>query len=189
MMDYKDDIEKCLKVLKAGGLILYPTDTIWGIGCDALDPKAVEKVFALKDRALNKSLIVLVAEQKDVLKYVSNLDPRVFDYLDKRDRPTTVIYEGVIGLSENLVREDGTAGIRIVKDPFCRNLIKRLGRPLVSTSANISGQSPPETFKQIPNVIKERVDYVVNYRQDDDEPHQASSVIKWNKDGGVTEIR
>ncbi|HEY6900205.1 MAG TPA: Sua5/YciO/YrdC/YwlC family protein, partial [Puia sp.] len=137
-MDFEKDIVNCLEVLQRGGLILYPTDTIWGIGCDATNAEAVSKVYALKQRALAKSMIVLMAEERDVLKYTSQPDLRVFDFLQTVGKPTTVIYEGAIGLADNLVNEDGTVGVRLVQDDFCRHLIKRLRKPLVSTSANIS---------------------------------------------------
>src|SRR5947209_5806868 len=123
MTDYQPDIRHCLNALSAGGLILYPTDTVWGIGCDATNESAVEKVIALKQRDARKSLIVLLAEERDVLKYTSQPDLRVFDFLKSAGRPTTVIYEGAIGLASNLVHADGTVAIRIVEDSFCRNLL------------------------------------------------------------------
>jgi L-threonylcarbamoyladenylate synthase len=120
---------------------------------------------------------------------VANPDLRVFDYLQTTEKPTTVVYEGAIGLAHNLIPDDGTIAIRLVNDPFCRHLIKRFRKPLVSTSANISGQPAPESFKDIPEEIKRTVDYIVQYRQHDDPPAQASAVVKWNKDGTITTIR
>src|SRR6202000_1689914 len=140
------DLELSLSALQAGGLILYPTDTIWGIGCDATDETAVARVYALKQRAAAKSLIVLMADERDVLKYTSQPDLRVFDYLHTVKKPTTVIYEGAIGLAANLVSDDGTVAIRLVDDLFCRHLIKRFRRPIVSTSANISGEATPAFY-------------------------------------------
>jgi L-threonylcarbamoyladenylate synthase len=186
---FEKDIEGCLKVLNEGGLILYPTDTIWGIGCDPTNAAAVEKVFALKKRSDQKAMIVLMADERDVLQYVANPDLRVFDYLNKLTRPTTVIYEGAIGLAPNLTADDATVAIRICYDIFCRHLIKRFRKPLVSTSANISGMPPAKTFAEIPKEIRKGVDYIVGYRQDDTSPSIPSSIIKWNKDGSVTVIR
>jgi L-threonylcarbamoyladenylate synthase len=178
-MDYSKDIENCLLALKSGGLILYPTDTIWGIGCDATNEEAVEKTYIAKERPSNKSLIILVADEREVLHYVANPDLRVFDYLQSTGKPTTVIYEGAIGLATNLPGEDGSIAIRITKDEFCRHLIKRFRKPIVSTSANISGQPAPANFSEISNELKKRVDYIVRYRQDEDKPIASSRIIKW----------
>ncbi len=188
-MNFEPDIEQSLIVLRAGGIILYPTDTIWGIGCDATNKDAVEKVYSLKERPDNKSLIVLLAYERDLLSYVSAPDLEVFSYLDTVQKPTTVIYEGAVGLADNVINEDGSIGIRIVKDVFCKHLIKRFGKPLVSTSANMAGKPAPLVFKEIDPVILNRVDYCVKYRQNDTSPQQPSSVVKWNKNGTVTVIR
>jgi L-threonylcarbamoyladenylate synthase len=188
-MDFDKDIEGALGALRAGGLILYPTDTVWGIGCDATDAAAVAKVYALKQREAAKSLIVLVAEEKDILNYTSQPDPRIFDYLRNAAKPTTVIYEGALGLASNLVNADGTIAIRLVDDPFCRHLIKRLRKPLVSTSANISGEPAPAFFREIDPRIKKGVDYIAEYRREDDTPREPSAVVKWNADGPPTIIR
>jgi len=187
--NFQQDIDRSLAVLQAGGLILYPTDTIWGIGCDATNPGAVSKVYGLKQRAETKSLIVLMADEKDILKYTSQPDLRIFDYLHTVSRPTTVIYEGAVGLAGNLISADGTVGIRLVEEPFCRHLIKRLRRPLVSTSANISGEPTPAFFSAIDPRVKEGVDYVVQYRQNDTTPKAPSSIVRWNRDATVTVIR
>jgi L-threonylcarbamoyladenylate synthase len=188
-MDFTTDIENSLSVLMKGGIILYPTDTIWGIGCDATNEEAVEKIYALKQRPSVKSLIILVADQREVLKYVANPDLQVFEYLETAEKPTTVIYEGAVGLAENLVNEDGSIAIRIVKEDFCRHLLKRLRKPLVSTSANISSQPPPASFKEINAEIIKGVDYVVQYRQDDAQPASSSTIIRWNQDGTVYVLR
>jgi L-threonylcarbamoyladenylate synthase len=187
--DFQQDIDHSLTVLQKGGIILYPTDTIWGIGCDATDAAAVSKVFALKQREETKSLIVLMADKKDILKYTSQPDLRIFDYLHTVTRPTTVIYEGAVGLADNLIGRDGTVAIRLVDDPFCRHLIKRLRKPLVSTSANISGAPAPQNFAVIDPRIKEGVDYIVGHRQDDTSPREPSAIVKWNRDGTVSVIR
>lgn len=178
-MNFDQDIEQCLQVLKSGGLILYPTDTVWGIGCDATNEKAVDKVYALKQRSDSKALIVLVADERDVLQYTAAPDLAVFDYLQTVEKPTTVIYEGAIGLAENLIAADGSIGIRICEETFCKHLIKRFRKPIVSTSANISGEPAPRIFSEITDEIKTGVDYVVHYRQNDTIIAAPSSVIKW----------
>lgn len=187
--DFNSDIEQCLKVLQAGGLILYPTDTIWGIGCDATNAEAVSKVFALKRRTETKSLIVLMADERDIVKYTSQPDLRIFDFLHTAQKPTTVIYEGPVGVADNLVSADGTIGIRLVNETFCKHLIKRFRKPIVSTSANLSGHPAPAFFDEIDPQIRQGVDYIVRYRQDDRSPKEPSAIVKWNKDATVTVIR
>jgi L-threonylcarbamoyladenylate synthase len=187
--DFQQDIDPSLATLQAGGLILYPTDTIWGIGCDATDAAAVEKVYALKQRAETKSLIILMADKKDILKYTSQPDLRIFDFLDTVKKPTTVIYEGAMGLASNCIGADGTVAIRLVDDPFCRHLIKRLRKPIVSTSANISGKPAPANFQDIDEKIKAGVDYIVHHRQDDTTEHAPSAIVRWNRDATITIIR
>ena len=188
-MDFEEDIQACLSTLKTGGIILYPTDTVWGIGCDATNAKAVERIFQLKKRPDEKAMIVLVAEERDVLKYVANTDLRVFDYLKQNSRPVTVVYEGALGFADNLVGKDGSIAIRICKDSFCKHLIKRFRKPIVSTSANISGQPAASFFSDIDVEVKDAVDYTVKYRQDDKTILMPSSVVKWNKDATVTILR
>ena len=184
-MNFENDILKCLEALQNGGLILYPTDTIWGIGCDATNATGVERIYALKKRPDEKSMIVLVADERDVLRYVAKPDLQVFDYLHSVKRPTTVIYDGAVRLANNLINPDGTIAIRICEDQFCKHLIKRFRKPIVSTSANISGQSFPRTFSEISNEIKLGVDYVVNYRQDDKTISQPSALIRWENDKAI----
>jgi L-threonylcarbamoyladenylate synthase len=186
MIDFQHDIEQCLAVLKNGGLILYPTDTIWGIGCDATNPAAVEKVFSLKQRPDEKALIVLVADERDVLQHVASPDLSLFDYLQQQPKPTTVIYNGAIGLADNLIAKDGSVAIRICNEAFCKHLVKRFRKPIVSTSANISGQPSPKIFTHISEEIKNGVDYIVKYRQEDETVAEPSSIIKW--DNGKLEI-
>ncbi|MEP7143085.1 MAG: L-threonylcarbamoyladenylate synthase [Ferruginibacter sp.] len=189
MVPFANDIEQCLLVLSGGGLILYPTDTIWGIGCDATNAEAVDKIYALKKRSANKNMIILLADEKDILTYVTQPDLQIFDFIKGISKPVTVIYDGATGLADNLVNEDGTIGIRIVNDPFCRHLVKRFRKPLVSTSANISGYPPPAVFTDIDIAIKNGVDYIVQHRQDDLYTALPSSVIRWNKNGIPTIIR
>lgn len=178
--NFESDILACLTVLNNGGLILYPTDTVWGIGCDATNTEAVQKVFELKQRADNKALIVLVTEEQDILKYVAAPDLEVFDYLATTTKPTTVIYQGAIGFAAQLTGQDGSVGIRICKESFCRQLIKRFKKPIVSTSANISGQPTPSQYSTIDAKIVKGVDYVVKWRQNEQKEAQPSSVIRWN---------
>ena len=179
MPDFTNDIEQCLTVLHSGGIILYPTDTIWGLGCDATNEAAVDKIMALKQRPQNKSFVVLAASERDVLQYVAAPDLSVFDYLQQAEKPTTVIYDNALGFAENVLADDGSVAIRICNDEFCRHLIKRFRKPIVSTSANISGEPSPALFGEISSVIKEGVDYVVQWRQDDMVRAQPSAIVKW----------
>lgn len=176
---FKNDVEKCLQVLQNGGTILYPTDTIWGIGCDATNETAVQKIFEIKQRPQHKSFVILVADEKDIIQYTASPDLSVFDYLETTTKPTTVIYEHAIALAENVCNDDGSVAIRICSDAFCRHLIKRLRKPIVSTSANISGEPSPKTFSEISSHVANAVDYVVQYRQNEQAQHQASAIIKW----------
>ena len=150
----EQDIQSALQTLRYGGIILYPTDTIWGIGCDATNEVAVQKIYELKQRPDHKSMIVLLAAERDLLQYIAAPDMEVFNYLDSVTKPTTIIYEGALGLADNLLGADGSVGIRVVKDEFCKHLIKRLGKPIVSTSANLSGKPAPRFYSEIDPVIK-----------------------------------
>lgn len=177
--DIVNDLQHCLSVLQDGGLILYPTDTIWGIGCDATNEAAVKKIYQLKKRQDSKALIVLVADPKDILRHTSQPDLSVIDHLQTKQKPTTVIYEGAIGLANNLVAADGSVAIRITADHFCRHLIKRFRKPVVSTSANVSGEGSPSNFSEIDDLIRKGVDYIVQHRQQEKQAAQPSIVIKW----------
>lgn len=188
MIDFEKDIEASLKILHEGGLILYPTDTVWGIGCDATNEMAVQRIYALKKRADTKAMIVLLADEREVLQYVASPDLAVFDYLEKTEKPTTVIYEGAIGFAANLSGADGSIAIRICNEKFCKHLIKRFRKPIVSTSANLSGEPVAQQFDEITAVIKEGVDYIVQYRRDDTTRALPSSVIRW-KNGNVQLLR
>jgi L-threonylcarbamoyladenylate synthase len=187
-MQFEKDIEHCLEVLKNGGTILYPTDTIWGIGCDATNANAAEKIIALKQRPAQKSFVILIADEREVLKYAAGPDLSVFDYLSTTQKPTTVIYDHALGLAENALAEDGSVAIRICRDEFCKHLIKRFRKPIVSTSANISGKLAPASFKDIDEAIINSVDYVVKYRQNEISNAVPSSIIKW-ENGKVIVIR
>lgn len=189
MEAFEKDITASLQVLRTGGLILYPTDTIWGIGCDATDEAAVSKIFALKERSESKSLVVLLADVRDLLQYVAHPHPDLANIIAGFERPTTVIYEGALGLAANVISEDGSIAIRIIKEPFCRHLVKRLRKPLVSTSANISGHPAPGMFSEVAPAIRSGVDYIVQYRQMEAAAHTASRIVKIRQDGSLDIIR
>jgi L-threonylcarbamoyladenylate synthase len=184
-----DDILACLDVLNKGGLILYPTDTVWGIGCDATNEKAVAKIYHLKKREESKSMIILVGEENDILKYCDDISPLIFDYIKGISNPLTVIYKKAKNLATNIINQDGSIAIRIVKDDFCKKLIQQFGKPIVSTSSNISGYPPPALFCDIDIEIKDRVDYIVQHRQDDQTAAKPSSIISINNDGTIQVIR
>lgn len=188
-MNIETDIEETLTVLRTGGIILYPTDTVWGLGCDATNAAAVAKIYALKKRSDEKSMIVLLADEHDIPKYVKQPDPKIFDYIKGIHKPTTFIYEGGINLAKNMMQGDGTIGIRITNDLFCKKLINRFGKPVVSTSANISGYPAPALFEDIDVEIKNGVDYIVQHRQDDINAASPSAIVKLNADGSLTIIR
>lgn len=183
----KEEISKTLKVLNEGGLILYPTDTIWGIGCDATNSDAVKKIYDLKKRMDSKSMLVLVDNDETLNRYVDDIPEVAFELIEAADRPLTIIYDHPVGVAPNLLADDGSLGIRITEDPFCRELCRRLRKPLVSTSANISGQKSPSNFSQISEEIKNGVDYVVEYRQNEQSASKPSNIIKLS-DGGVIKI-
>ena len=182
-----EDIKKACEVLQAGGLILYPTDTIWGIGCDATNEEAVRKVYALKKRMDNKAVLVLTDSTAKLNMYVSDIPDIAWDLIEVADKPLTIIYAHAKNLAPNLLGEDGSVGIRITKEDFSRRLCERFRKPLVSTSANISGESAPKNFQEISDIIKNGVDYIVKYRQDDMSQAKPSNIIKLG-DGGVIQI-
>ncbi len=175
--------------MNSGGTILYPTDTVWGIGCDALNEAAVDKVFAVKQRPREKSMIVLLADARDILQYVAAPPPDIIDMVENFEKPTTVIYEGAIGLADNVINEDGSVAIRVTTDPFCKALIKRLQKPIVSTSANISGAPTPATFSQVSEAIKTGVDYIVQHRRGDETIKPPSRLVKMDDEGNMTVLR
>lgn len=185
----KEDIEKSLAVLKKGGTILYPTDTLWGIGCDATNKAAVKKIFKIKKRVEKKSMIILLDDLMKIPQYVDNPPDIAWDLLEKFDRPTTVIYPKAINIAKHLAADDGSIAIRIVKHPFCNKLLEALDRPIVSSSANISGEKTPILFSEISLEIKEKVDYIVQYQQEKIEQLKASTLIRINKDGSYDILR
>jgi len=188
-MNYEEDIVKSLEVLNAGGTFLYPTDTIWGIGCDATNTKAVEKIYRIKSRTEAKSLIILLDNIEKLSTYIEKVPDITSDLLDSISNPVTIIYSNARKLAPNVVASDGTIAIRIVKEEFCSELIKRFGKPIVSTSANISGFDPPAVFSQIPADIKDTVDYIVTYKQDYFARAKPSTIIRLRDDGMYTIIR
>ncbi|HEX8517685.1 MAG TPA: L-threonylcarbamoyladenylate synthase [Bacteroidia bacterium] len=173
-----EEIKNALEVLRKGGTILYPTDTVWGIGCDARNKEAVAKVFKIKQRAEYKSMVVLISDIPMLNRYVKEVPEAAWDLIDAADRPITIIYPGARMLAENVVAADGSVGIRLVKDEFCRNLIHKFGKPIVSTSANISGETAPSTFNEIKIDILNNVDYIVNLRQQETNSTEPSIIIK-----------
>ena len=177
-----------LNVLKQGGLILYPTDTVWGIGCDATNPEAVKKIYTLKQRTDSKALICLVADDRMLKKYVKNIPESALDIIEISDIPTTIIYDEAQNLASNLIAEDGTIAIRIPNDEFCYQLSRKFNGAIVSTSANISGQPTPKSLKEIAPAILKGVDYVVNL-QSEKICYKPSSIIKLSNNGFAKIIR
>ncbi|MCH2490936.1 MAG: threonylcarbamoyl-AMP synthase [Flavobacteriales bacterium] len=184
----QEEINNCLAVLKRGGLILYPTDTVWGIGCDATHPEAIDKIYALKQRAESKSLICLVNDFKMLNQFVEEVPEVAYDILKYAAKPTTIIYDDPIRVAENLIAQDNSLAIRVTKDDFCKQLIRKFRRPIVSTSANISGTKTPTSFKEIAPEILEGVDYVVNLHRTK-KSGKPSAIIKLKNDGSVRVIR
>jgi len=184
-----EDIKAALEVLQKGGVILYPTDTIWGIGCDACNEAAVKRIYDIKNRIDSKSMLVLMENTALIDRYVSDVPEIAFDLMELAVKPLTIIFDGAHGLASNLVAEDGSIGIRITSEAFCSELIRRFKRPIVSTSANISGSPSPACFGEIDQQIIDSVDYVVKYRQDDTQKAVPSSIIKLGSGGEVKIIR
>ena len=188
-MNYENDIQKCIKIMQSGGIILYPTDTIWGIGCDAINPEAVKKIYQLKNREEKKSMIILVSDESMIKNYVSNPSSKILSLISSATKPTTAIFKNAIHLPSQLINEDGSIAIRIVRDNFCRELIQRLKKPIVSTSANISGEPYPNNFQQISAAIKNGVDYIVQHRQNDLEIKSPSSIIRLSDEDEIEVLR
>tara|TARA_R110002073_G_scaffold126764_4_gene271804 strand:- start:11473 stop:12033 length:561 start_codon:yes stop_codon:yes gene_type:complete len=182
------EINNALRVLKEGGLILYPTDTIWGIGCDATNHEAVTQIYKLKQREDSKALICLVADDRMLKKYVKKIPKVALNIIEVTDEPTTIIYDGAQNLAKNLIAKDNTIAIRISNDDFCFNLLRRFNGAIVSTSANISDQPSPKSYSEISPEILKGVDYVVNLDREK-KSTKASSIIKLNGNGMVKIIR
>lgn len=188
-MTIDEDIKACIKVLNSGGLILYPTDTIWGVGCDATNVDAVKKVYALKRRDDNKALIVLLDNVDHLDHYVVDVPEMARELLDVAVKPLTIIYEGAYNVATNLLGPNDSLGIRVPHEAFSQRLCQEFGKPIVSTSANVSGAPSARSFSDIASEIKDGVDYVVKYRQDESVVHSASNIIMLRGDGTFKIIR
>ena len=180
----KEEIKKAIDTIKKGGIILYPTDTIWGIGCDSKNKDAIAKIFSIKKRHNNKALISLVSDKDMINKYTDANQLKI----KKFNQPTTIVYQNVSNLANNLIAEDNTAAFRITNDKFCNLLISSFGYPIVSTSANISGKSSPKQFSEISDHIKKNVDYIVNLRKNEI-MKSASQILFINTDGSIKKLR
>lgn len=183
-----EEIQNTFDQLQSGNTILYPTDTVWGLGCDATNPEAVAKIYGLKQRKESKALICLVSDIRMLERFVENIPEVAYELIEAADRPTTIIYDNPVGIAKNLVAEDNTLAIRIPDDEFCQKLIRKFKRPIVSTSANISGQSAPKNYKEISAEIKNDVDYVVNIKGDK-KAIKPSTIIQLRSNGEIKIIR
>ena len=184
-----EDIKRAIEVLREGGIILYPTDTIWGIGCDATNEEAVEKLYAIKQRDKSKSMLVLLDNPGRLQAYIQDVPDVAWDLIDLTDKPLTIIFNNAKNLAPNLINSDGSIGIRITTEDFSRNLCTRFRRPIVSTSANTAGQTAPLNFSDIDPEIIKQVDYVVKYRQEEAYNQTPSSIIKLGSSGEIEIIR
>lgn len=205
IMDIKETMNQAVAVLRSGGLLLYPTDTVWGLGCDATDPEAVAKIFALKKREDSKSLVLLASDLDMVARYIKEIPEMAVQLVEVNDQPMTIIYPGAVSsrrpeagqqpeknrylLAYNTVAADGTVGIRIPMMDFCVDLVRRFGCPIVSTSANISGEPTPKNFREISQVIKDGVDYIVDPALENTSTGKSSSIIKVGLDATIEIIR
>ena len=188
MNNFTAEINKCIEVMSEGGLILYPTDTVWGIGCDATNSEAVDKIYALKKRPDTKAMICLVANDAMLERHVEMVPEVAYDIIDMATKPTTIVYDNPVGVAGNLIANDNTLAIRVASDKFCQYLINKFKKPIVSTSANIAGQPTPENFSKISEAILIGVDYVVNLQRES-ENSTSSSIIKLGNNGTVKVIR
>ena len=202
---YTEECKRAVEVLRSGGVLLYPTDTVWGLGCDATDPEAVARIFRIKNRSDSKSLVLLASDLDMVARYVKEIPEMAVQLVEVNDRPMTIIYPGAIAadapaegektvadryrLAHNVVAEDCSVGIRIPKMDFCIEMVRRLGRPIVSTSANISGEPTPKNFSEISQQIKDAVDYTVDPALEKGATGQSSSIIMVGLDSSIKIIR
>ncbi|MCK0180120.1 L-threonylcarbamoyladenylate synthase [Flavobacteriaceae bacterium S0862] len=184
----EEEVNKALQVLNQGGIIVYPTDTIWGIGCDATNHYAIKRIYELKQREESKSMICLVSDFNMLNQYVENVPEVAYDILKYANKPTTIIYDKPLHVAENIVADDNTLAIRLVNHAFCNELIKKFKKPIVSTSANISNEPSPKSYSEISQEILKGVDYVVNLHREK-KSIKASSIIKLSEDGTVKVIR
>ena len=188
-MAMKEEINKALEVLKNGGVILYPTDTVWGLGCDATNADAVAKVNTIKGRAADKSLIVLLDTDNKLQSYVNDVPEVAYDLIEYTEKPLTVVFSNAKNLAQNVINADGSVGIRIPRHDFCQQLIQRFRKPIVSTSANISGEPTPKFFDEISEDVKDAVDYIIDLEQEDRTPKQPSTIVKLGSGGQFEFIR
>jgi len=188
-MTREEDIKNAVEVMRKGGVILYPTDTVWGIGCDATNEEAVKKVYQIKQRDDSKALICLVDSDARLQRYVRNVPEVAWQLIDCMDKPTTLILDGAVNLAQNLIGEDGSIGIRITQEPFSKELCFRFQKAIVSTSANISGEPAAQNYRDINPQLLEAVDYVCWSRRQEHQPHKPSSIIKLGQGGEVQIIR
>ena len=205
MIMYTEECKKAVETLRSGGILLYPTDTVWGLGCDATDPEAVAKIFRIKNRSDSKSLVLLASDLDMIARYVKEIPEIAIQLVEVNDRPMTIIYPGAVAadapaegekpvadrysLAYNVVAEDGSVGIRIPKMDFCIEMVRRLGRPVVSTSANISGEPTPKSFAEISRQIRDAVDYTVDPALEKGATGQSSSIIMVGLDSSIKIIR
>ena len=183
-----EEIEKCIEILEQGGLILYPTDTVWGIGCDATNEDSVSRIYSLKKRPDTKTMLCMVASDAMLERHVEKVPDLAYDIMDLAEKPITIVYDHPRGIASNLVAEDNTLAIRVTKNPFCKKLINKFKKPIVSTSANIGGKPTPRSFSEIDQHILKGVDYVVNLKREGTQ-ESPSSIIKLGNDGRVKVIR
>lgn len=189
LKEFEDDIKECIQALDQTNSFLYPTDTIWGVGCDATNYRSVEKVQLLKGRSEEKSFVVLMSDVTMLRQHLANPLPNLEDFILGFTKPTTIVFNDIIGIASNVLAKDGSLGIRIPKDPFCIALIKRFRKPILSTSANFSGLPSPNNFSDISERLKSKVDYVVNWRQNDMVKSTPSAIIKLDDHGRKIIIR
>lgn len=189
MKEYLSEVKKATAVLKDGGTILYPTDTIWGIGCDATNVEAVKKIYTIKQRSLDKNFILLLDTESRLASYIKEIPEQAWTLIEYSEKPLTIIYDGAKNLPVELISADGSIAIRITKDEFCQYLIGALRKPLISTSANISGEKAPSSFDEIDEEIIKNVDYVVNWRQTEKIIAKPSTIIRLKTDGQIKIIR
>ena len=188
-MNYSEDIKAAVECMKKGGVILYPTDTVWGIGCDATNAEAVARIYKIKKREESKAMICLVDSDNRIQRYVRDVPEVAWDVMNLSTKPTTVILDGANGLAENLIAEDGSIAMRITQEEFSKQLCYRMQKPIVSTSANISGEPAAQNYKDISEEILNAVDYVCKSRRNEHKPHHPSSIIRLRQNGEVTIIR
>jgi len=188
-MTYEEEIEAAVQILKAGKVMLYPTDTIWGLGCDATNSKAVEKIYKIKQRSENKSLIALIDSEERLKTYVKKVPEIAYDLIRNAANPISIVYPGAQNLAKNAIGPDKTVCIRVTSNEFCKEVVKRLGKAIASTSANISGQPTPLIFSQVSEEIKKSVDHIVGLHQDELKLPKASTIIKMKADGKFEILR